>query len=104
MASGAQIECIGELRPGPRCRSDIVPADPRPAIHPHPPGIVISSGRAQDAGKYAVRSALADAEREVRITGAISRRACDVVLARVVGKISSFGCGAVRWRSPQGPE
>src|SRR5262245_66141522 len=97
MASGAQIECIGELRPCPRCRRDIVPVDPRSAIHPHPPGIVIS-GWAQDAGKYSVRSALADAEREIRITGAISRSADCAVVARLDGKISSLGCGAVRRR------
>src|SRR5262245_38471066 len=100
MTAGAQIECVGELRPGPRCGGDIVPGDPGTAVHPDPPGIVVRR-RSQDTGKYVVRPALADAEREVRITGTISRRTDGAVVAGLDDKISPLGGVAVRRRIPQ---
>ena len=86
MTACAETEGVRELLPCPRCRCEIVPVDPRSAIHSYPEGVVVRR-RAFDAGKHVIRSTRCNTEWEIDVTGAIGRCAAGAVVTRLNGRV-----------------
>ena len=86
MTACAETEGVRELLPRPRCRREIVPVDPRSAIHSYPEGVVVPR-RAFDASKHVIRSTRCNTEWAIDVTGAIGRSARCAVVARLNGGI-----------------